>query len=67
MKKTVARILGEYTELLDGSLGTARETRHRLEAAGLLRNGPGEVIIEDSAPGGEIIALAAKLLEQPEM
>ena len=67
VKKTVARILGEYTELLDGSLGTARETRHRLEAAGLLRNGPGDVIIEDSAPGGEIIALAAKLLEQPEM
>ena len=67
VKKTVARILGEETELLDGSLGTARETRRRLEAAGLLREGAGEVVIEDSAPGGEIIALARRLLEQPEM
>ena len=66
VKKTVARILGEQTELLDGSLGTARETKRRLEEAGLLREGAGEVTIEDSAPGGEIIELARRLLEQPE-
>ena len=66
VKKTVARILGEQTELLDGSLGTARETKRRLEEAGLLRQGAGEVTIEDSAPGGEIIELARRLLEQPE-
>ena len=67
VKKTAARILGEQTELLDGSLGTARETKRRLEEAGLLREGSGEVIIEDSAPGGEIIALARRLLEMPEL
>ena len=67
VKKTVGRILGEQTELLDGSPGTARETRRRLEEADLLRDGEGEVIIEDSAPGGEIINLAWRLLEQPEM
>ena len=66
VKKTVAQILGEQTELLDGSLGTARETKRRLEEAGLLRQGAGEVTIEDSAPGGEIIELARRLLEQPE-
>ena len=67
VKKTVARILGEGTELLDGSLGTARETKRRLEAAGLLREGAGEVVIEDSAPMGEILELARRLLEQPEL
>ena len=67
VKKTVARILGEGTELLDGSLGTARETKRRLEAAGLLREGAGEVVIEDSAPMGEILELAHRLLEQPEL
>ena len=66
VKKTIARILGEGTELLDGSLGTARETRRRLEAAGLLREGEGEVIIEDSARTGGSAALAWRLLEQPE-
>ena len=66
VKKTVARILGENTELLDGSLGTARETRRRLEAAGLLRTGEGSVTIEDSAPGSEAVSLAWRLLEQPD-
>ena len=67
VKKTIARILGEDTELLDGSLGTARETKRRLEAAGLLGDGPGEVIIEDSAPDGAVVELARRLLEQPEL
>ena len=67
VKKTVARILGEHTELLDGSLGTARETKRRLEAAGLLRQGEGEVVIEDSAPGKAVTELAWRLLEQGEM
>ena len=67
VKKTVARILGEGTELLDGSLGTARETKRRLVAAGLLREGAGEVVIEDSAPGNKAVMLARLLLEQPEL
>lgn len=65
-RKAIARILGEETELLDGSLGTARETRRRLEAVDLLSEGPGEVIIEDSDPNERILALAWQLLEQAE-
>ena len=67
VKKTVARILGDRTELLDGSLGTARETRRRLEEAGLLRDGQGEVVIEDSTLEGAMAALARRLLDQLEM
>ena len=66
VKKVISRILGTKTELLDGSLGTARETRRRLEAAGLLRTGEGEILIEDSAPGHETVELAWQLLQQPE-
>ena len=66
VKDTVARILGDGTELLDGSLGTARETKRRLSEAGLLRSGVGEVVLEDSAAGDAVLALAWKLLEQPD-
>ena len=66
VKDSVSRILGERTELLDGSAGTARETKRRLAEAGLLRAGLGEVVIEDSAPGDEALKLAWKLLRQPE-
>ena len=66
VKNTISRILGEGTELLDGSLGTARETRRRLDAAGLLRSGEGEVVIEDSAPGTQILERAQRLLNRRE-
>ena len=66
VKDTVARILGEETELLDGSAGTARETKRRLAEAGLLRSGTGEVVIEDSAAGDAVLDLAWRLLERPE-
>ena len=66
VKGTVARILGEKTELLDGSSGTARETKRRLAEAGLLRSGTGEVIIEDSTAGDAAAKLAWQLLEQPD-
>ena len=62
VKKTVARVLGENTALLDGSLGTAKHTMHRLEAAGLLRQGQGSVQIENSAADPALTALAGKLL-----
>lgn len=64
-KRAIREILGEGTELLDGSLGTARETKRRLEDAGLLSDGPGEIVIEDSLPSGQILELARTLLEQP--
>ena len=60
---SLRRVLGDGVALLDGGDGTARETRRRLEAAGLLRRGTGELIIENSR-GGELLALSRKLLEQ---
>ena len=60
----IRRLLGEKTVLLDGGDGTARETRRRLELAGLLHDGPGELIIENSAQDEGIIALCRALLEE---
>ena len=62
-KKAIAQVLGSNTELLDGSLGTARETRRRLEEAGLLSDGPGEIVIENSLSDRTMAELARKLLE----
>ncbi len=52
------------TRLLDGGEGTARETRRRLEEAGLLENGPGSVTILTSGTDPEIIGLCQRLLEE---
>ena len=61
---SLRRVLGEHTALLDGGDGTARETRRRLAAAGLLRTGPGQVLLENSR-GGELLDLSRILLETP--
>ena len=58
----IGRLLGERTALLEGGPGTARQTRRRLEAAGLLENGAGELCIENSAGSQETIALCRTLL-----
>ena len=58
------KILGDSTELLDGGPGVARQTKRRLEAAGLLREGEGELIIENSLPGDSMIRLSRQLLGQ---
>ena len=50
---TITKLLGANTRLYDGGIGTAQHTRRRLAAAGLLRDGVGEVIIENSLPGME--------------
>ena len=60
---TISKLLGESALLLDGGPGTARETRRRLTEAGLLNDGPGEVIIENSASSPEITARCRALLE----
>ena len=62
VQRTIARVLGPETTLLHGGAGTARETRRRLEKAGLLRSGQGEVIILESQGNPEKIALARRLL-----
>ena len=60
----IARVLGSNVTLLDGGDGTARETRRRLQEAGLLRSGEGEVKITNSANSKELLALCMKLLEE---
>lgn len=59
---TIASILDGSTELLDGGEGTARETKHRLELAGLLSDGPGQVQILSSADDPEMIRRSWELL-----
>jgi len=61
VKKAIQDIL-PGTLLLDGSGGTARETKRRLAQAGLLSAGPGGVTLENSLSSPEIFALSNKLL-----
>ena len=62
-KASLRRVLGEDTALLDGGDGTARETRRRLEKAGLLRSGQGSVTLENSK-GGHLLELSKEFLYQ---
>ena len=62
MKKAMGCVLGDAVELLDGGEGTARETRRRLLEAGLLNEGAGELIVENSSENPEKIALTHALL-----
>lgn len=59
----IRSVLGPDIPLLDGGEGTARETRRRLEQAGLLRQGTGCVILKSSAEE-EGYPMARKLLEK---
>lgn len=60
--RAIRAVLGPEVELLDGGPGTARETKRRLAQAGLLYDGPGELILRNSLPGPEILDLSRKLL-----
>ena len=62
IKKAIRQALGGDCLILDGGEGTARETRRRLEAAGLRnpRENGGRVVFEMSLPGKE--ALCHQLL-----
>lgn len=62
VQRAIARVLGPGTTLLHGGQGTARETRRRLEQAGLLRTGEGEILLTESKGDPEKIALARRLL-----
>ena len=61
--QTIRRVVGPEVPIYDGSEGTARETRRRLEAAGLLRKGTGEVLFENSAHDPRLIELGKQLLD----
>lgn len=65
--KTISTLLGEQTAVLDGGPGTARETRRRLEEAGLLGDGPGSVQIENSSHDPEMLRLSMALLDRKDI
>jgi len=54
----ISRVLGAEVTLLEGGGGTARETRRRLDQAGLLENGKGSVEILNSAQDERLIQLS---------
>lgn len=63
-KKAIGEFLGENTCLLDGSEGTANQTRRRLQEENLLSDGPGEVIMENSSSDPALLARGMELLEE---
>lgn len=63
-KNAIRRVLGERCLLLDGGEGVARETRRRLENAGLLRSGNGELVWQASRPDPNLLPLCQSLLEK---
>ncbi len=62
--ETIRELVGRYTPLIDGGEGTARRTQQRLQERGLLFEGPGEVILENSLEEGPILDLCKRLLEE---
>ena len=64
VKNAIRRVLGPSVVLLDGGEGTARETRRRLEQAGPLENGGGEVILRNSSPDPDMLQLSRQRLNQ---
>lgn len=58
----IRRVLGADTALVDGGSGTARETKRRLEESGLLRQGVGAVILENSLDDPALLERAWALL-----
>ena len=56
------RLLGPKVAVLDGGKGTASQTRHRLEEADLLENGPGELILENSLDSLELLRRSRRML-----
>ena len=60
----IGKLLGEKTALLDGGPGTARQTKRRLEAEGLLWDGEGELLIENSAGSREMVNRCLELLNE---
>ncbi len=62
--KAISRVLGEEVALLEGGGGTARETRRRLQEAGLLYDGPGQILLRNSSPDPEMLRLSKERLDQ---
>lgn len=62
--EVIQQLVGPNTVLLDGGEGTARETKRRLEAAGLLEKGAGELVIQNSAADPAVIRRCYELLDR---
>ena len=62
--RAISRVLGDGVVLLEGGDGTARETRRRLNEAGLLEEGSGEVTIINSSPDQRMVRLSWERLNQ---
>lgn len=60
LKSAISAVLGSGTVLFDGSDGTAKETRRRLELGNLLRHGSGDVTLTNSDEA--LLPLAQQLL-----
>ena len=65
-KSAIRRVLGDDVALLDGGEGTARETKRRLELAGLLSDAPGEILWCNSSNDPRITELCKQLLIRKE-
>lgn len=61
--ETIQKVLGSETELLDGGEGTAAQTMHLLQERGLLYEGPGEVVFQNSLQDSHILALSRQLAD----
>ena len=64
VKQAISRILGDGTILFDGGEGTARQARRCLEERGLLNDGQGSVIMENSLGTPALLQLSFALLEE---
>lgn len=67
VERELRKVLGDKIALFDGGTGTARETKRRLAALGLLRTGEerGRIIFENSESSEEKLALCHRLLNMP--
>ena len=65
-REAIEKALGEGVSIHDGALGTARETRHRLEEAGLLNpsDTTGDIKVINSSGSEELLRLSWELLEK---
>ena len=64
VSRELTHVLGEDVTLFEGGPGTARETKRRIAAAGLLRSGTekGTILFENSSQPKEKEKLCRKLL-----
>lgn len=61
VEKAIKRVMGEDIVLLDGAVVTAAQTRTALEQAGLLYDGPSELVIQNSLTDERMLKLSWQL------